>query len=110
MASVNTLIRKGYLLAGVIMAANMFVVNEVKATDEENNDINIDINDNKKKEGENKTLSLEGVLNFALSWENTINLAKGLFSLVLITIFDGGIIMQEDIGSLDVLDGDPGGF
>ena len=31
MAKVNTLIRKGYLLAGVVMAANMFVVNEVKA-------------------------------------------------------------------------------
>ena len=31
MAKVNTLIRKGYLFAGVIMAVNMFVVNEVKA-------------------------------------------------------------------------------
>jgi hypothetical protein len=27
----NTLFRKGYLLAGVVMAANMFVVNEVRA-------------------------------------------------------------------------------
>ena len=29
----NTLFRKGYLLAGVMMAANMFVVNEVKASE-----------------------------------------------------------------------------
>ena len=34
MASVSTLIRKGYLLAGVMMAANMFVVNEVRAMEE----------------------------------------------------------------------------
>ena len=40
MANMNTLFRKVYLLAGVIMAANMFVVNEIKAmealTKEEN--------------------------------------------------------------------------
>ena len=39
MASVNTLIRKGYLLAGVMMAANMCIVNEVKATAAEVKDI-----------------------------------------------------------------------
>ena len=32
MANMNTLFRKGYLLAGVIMAANIFVVNEVRAS------------------------------------------------------------------------------
>ena len=32
MAKVNTLFRKGYLLAGVIIAVNMFVVNETKAS------------------------------------------------------------------------------
>ena len=32
MANMNTLFKKGYLLAGVMMAANMFVVNEVKAS------------------------------------------------------------------------------
>ena len=39
MANINTLFRKGYLLAGVVMAANMFVVNEVKASEnkDENN-------------------------------------------------------------------------
>jgi len=36
MANMNTLFRKGYLLAGVMMAANMFVVNEVKAMEEGN--------------------------------------------------------------------------
>ena len=43
MAKVSTLFRKGYLLAGVIMAANMFVVNEVKAMEQirrRNNPIN----------------------------------------------------------------------
>ena len=34
-ANMNTLFRKGYLLAGVVMAANMFVVNEVKASNME---------------------------------------------------------------------------
>ena len=33
MAKVNTLFKKGFLLAGVIMAANMFVINEMKAMD-----------------------------------------------------------------------------
>jgi hypothetical protein len=31
MANMNTLFRKGYLLAGVVMAANMFIGNEIKA-------------------------------------------------------------------------------
>jgi len=34
MANMNTLFRKGYLLVGVMMAANMLVVNEVKAMDD----------------------------------------------------------------------------
>ena len=34
MANMNTLFRKGYLLAEVMMAANMFAVNEVRATDD----------------------------------------------------------------------------
>ena len=36
MPKVSTLFRKGYLLAGVIMAANMFVVNEMKASENDN--------------------------------------------------------------------------
>ena len=89
MAKVNTLFRKGYLLAGVIIAANMFVGNEVRAMIPTNmtaikNDIkeNKYNNDNGEKEGEKKTLSLEGVLNFVLSWENTINLVGGVVSSV----------------------------
>ena len=69
----STLIRKGYLLAGVLMAANMFVVNEVKASSETKNlnnnettekkyiidsdeksitkDVKIEGEENKKKQG-----------------------------------------------------------
>ena len=63
MSNINTLFRKGYLLAGVLMAANMLAVNEVRAT--ENNENNMDtaeegneknnieyINDEEKIEGE----------------------------------------------------------
>ena len=79
MANMSTLFKKGYLLAGVIMAANIFVVNEVRAMEEDNEFNNI------KREEENKNaLSLEGVLNFVdwvsyhvLSYENTINLIGG---------------------------------
>ena len=73
MVKVSTLIRKGYLLAGVLMAANMFVVNEVKASSETKNlnnkekkkkkyiidsdeksitkDVKIEGEENKKKQG-----------------------------------------------------------
>ena len=78
MVKVSTLIRKGYLLAGVIMAANMFVVNEMKAMKDENNNIdNEKIIIPGKKDKDKDALSLEGVLNFVLSWENTINLIGG---------------------------------
>ena len=51
MAKVNTLIRKGYFLAGVIVAANIFVVNEMKAMEKElNYKEDKDINE-KKEEG-----------------------------------------------------------
>ena len=43
MANMNTLFRKGYLLAGVIMAANMLFVNEMKASAKEDNEENNDI-------------------------------------------------------------------
>ena len=79
MVNMNTLFRKGYLLAGVMMAANMFVVNEMKATKE---DTTLTTNKNEGKEAENKNASsLEKFLNFVLSCENTINLVGGvLFS------------------------------
>lgn len=38
MAKVNTLFKKGFLLAGVIMAANMFIGNEMMAMDKEKKD------------------------------------------------------------------------
>ena len=41
MASINTLFRKGYLLAGVMMAANMFAVNEMKAMETTTNNAGI---------------------------------------------------------------------
>ena len=94
MANMNTLFRKGYLLAGVIMAANMFVVNEVKAM----NPTNID--NIKKIEGKEKNknaLSLEGVLNFVLSWENTINLV-------------GGVVLSGFNNYLKWWDYNPGGY
>ena len=81
MAKVNMLIKKGYLLAGVIMAANMFIVNEVKATDEENND-NI-LNTNEKNKNSSISHILDTASEFILLWENTINLAVGfVFSSV----------------------------
>jgi len=47
----NTLFKKGYLLAGVMMAANMFVVNEVKASE----DGQIEQKKEETKEGEIET-------------------------------------------------------
>ena len=83
MANMNALFKKGYLLAEVIIAANMFVGNEVKASD--NND-NMSIDDKteqqadekKEKERDKNASSLESVLNFVLSRENTINLIGGV--------------------------------
>ena len=73
MAKVNTLFRKGYLLAGVMMAANMLVVNEMRAMKEK------DIEQVGNEEDNDKDASsLERVLNFVLSWENTINLIGGV--------------------------------
>ena len=68
MAKVNTLFRKGYLLAGVVMAANMLVVNEAIAMKEEN------------KENEKSTFPqvLDKASGFVLSWENAINLTGGV--------------------------------
>jgi len=101
MSNINTLFRKGYLLAGVLMAANMLAVNEVKASAEEdnrislsekimiptNNEINNDnnikknneteVNDKKKEEekkGEGDHKKKQGPLDKLLSLENYINL------------------------------------
>ena len=75
----NTLFRKGYLLAGVIMAANMFVVNEVKATEEGKK---IEIADEKEIEEEQEKSGAQDFLDIVLSYENTINLVGGTVSSV----------------------------
>jgi len=74
----NTLFRKGYLLAGVVMAANMLVVNEMKAMetrdpeiDEQNLQGQIPVF-TKKKEGDHK--KKQGPLDILLSGENYFNL------------------------------------
>ena len=78
MANVNTLIRKGYLLAGVIMAANMFVVNEVRAMDNEYQTYNNSTKKDKNKESFFIRVPHE-ILNFIVfRWENASNLIGGL--------------------------------
>ena len=96
MAKVNTLFRKGYLLAGVIMAANMFVLNDMKAMDE-NNENNIKIYNIEKGDKDKDALSLNKVLNFVLSWENTINLV-------------GGVVLSGINNYLKWWDYNPGGY
>ena len=96
MANMNTLFRKGYLLAGVVMAANMFAVNEVKASENNKEKENITPNDNGKlipvedsneldyfnKKYENASFLIKGVLYRVLSSENYINLIGGVISSV----------------------------
>ena len=85
MAKVSMLIKKVYLLAGVVMAANMFVVNEVKAMEPEKI---IENNDNKKEKIGTETQKKNDVpgtniFEKVLSHENIINLFGGLaFSCV----------------------------
>ena len=64
MANMDTLFREVYLLVGVIMAANIFVVNEVRAMNQQN--VN-ETEEEKKKEAEEKTRSIlfrENYFNF----------------------------------------------
>ena len=64
MVKVSTLIRKGYLLAGVMMAANMFVGNEMKATEGGNTgnpfSSELQMNLNSNKELNNNSTNIEG--------------------------------------------------
>ena len=98
MAKVNTLISKGYLFVGVIMAANMFIGNEMKAMETKftteyqamspeinqpntypNHDIN-NINQEKNKAVPAAQTNIFGSLLFGLlSWEGRINFFVGLF-------------------------------
>ena len=86
MAKVNTLIRKGYLLAVVVIVANMFIGNYMKAMEMEKDKL-IDDKDRNgfkeiKMEKENsdssETQSMY-ILNKVLTYENTINFFGGLF-------------------------------
>ena len=87
MANMNTLIRKGYLLAGVVMAANMFIVDEVRAmnsnTEEKEKDDDEENNNNQgnitkeKKTNAPVAKSESNILDKVLFWENTINLIGG---------------------------------
>ena len=97
----NTLIRKGYLLAGVMMAANMLVGNEMKAMNNKENNMdtteeeikyNIDYQGTENKDQnylnnteendlslKKKVLSFVGwVSYYSLSYENYINLISGV--------------------------------
>ena len=107
MAKVSMLIKKVYLLAGVVMAANMFIVNEVKAmeteqpisssmmppTDNDNSNTNMNNNEKPLKEGTIDTGKgktgvfkiqfVQNITNKVSSHENIINLFGGLaFSCV----------------------------
>ena len=75
MASINTLIRKGYLFAGVIIAANIFVVNEMKAME----DIQQEHEKDAKEGNDGSTFLkfLDMTSGFVLKWENLINFIGG---------------------------------
>ena len=106
---IPTLIRKGYLLAGVVMAANMFVVNEVKAMKDENKkeekkdtdspDLIKDNTEENNVQTEQK-IEIENsfyigpckYIGFLLQWENTINLVGG----ALFTFANGLYNFYED--------------
>lgn len=90
MASVNMVIRKGYLLAEVVMAANMLVVNEMKAMKEETNENNEEKNQNNKQfdeVGDGEKINIDfyfakcEYIGFLTMWKNTINLVgEALFT------------------------------
>ena len=85
MANMNTLFRKGYLLAGVVMAANMFVVNEVRAmkTNDNEKGKKVDlINKKKKGKKKGKKSGEQGFFDKVLYYEHTINLIGGTVSSV----------------------------
>ena len=75
MANMNTLFKKGYLFAVVIMAANMFVVNEMKAMNDNRREPEKDM-----KEGNDESTFLKFLdmtSGFVLKWENLINFIGG---------------------------------
>ena len=80
MANMNKLFKKGYLFAGVIIAANMFVVNEVKASaisSRNNSFVRHPQNEEEENSDEPKTQYVQNFLSFLLSHENIFNLIGG---------------------------------
>ena len=77
----NTLFKKVYLLAGVVMAANMFVVNEIRATNTDGPQF--ETKEKEKTDENQKGPSVPGtnILDRLLSHENIINLiGEAVFS------------------------------
>ena len=72
MASINTLFRKGYLLAGVIMAANIFAVNEMKAMDK-NKTNEIPLEDMNNTISPIANIISKDITRYILYWENYFN-------------------------------------
>ena len=120
MANINTLFRKGYLLAGVMMAANMLVGNEMKAMNNKENNMdtteeeikyNIDYQGTENKDQnylnnteendlslKKKVLSFVGwVSYYSLSYENCIN-------------FIGGVVFSCTNNYLKMWDYNPGTY
>ena len=83
MSSIKMLIRKGYLLAGVIMAANMYIVNEMRATEnakEQKDALYATISSEDQKDS-NKIVNFASFSNCVLlHYENYINLIGGAVS------------------------------
>ena len=76
MAKINTLFKKGYLLAGVMMAANVLVVNEVRASNKEDgNEIEIidEVDQDSSINTGEKASPLKKGLKFVLTFENYFN-------------------------------------
>ena len=68
----NTLFKKVYFLAGVVMAANMLVVNEIRASDEEEEGKIVEDQNNSNSSGK-KASPLKNGLKFVLTFENYFN-------------------------------------
>ena len=75
MVNMNTLFRKGYLLAVVMMAANIFIVNEMKASNKKDgNEIEIiDVDQDSSINTGEKASPLKNGLKFVLTFENYFN-------------------------------------
>ena len=78
----NTLFGKVYLLAGVMMAANMFVVNEVRATDETHEKKKLNEEERKKKKENNNNKK-----NFLPKMVLKIQLCIFYFGRIMLTLF-----------------------